>query len=207
MTAVKVRAMVSHRESAWVQPPIELLHQAGEPIPHSWHLRRTLSQIVTGVTPEDCRTACPGYSAAIRFHPCSEILEVRHSSLRLVLAPFAAWSSTSPLAPSFNKREDALFLGPGGTGKSHLAQAIGQAAAIQQGWQSVVSRDLMVGKLRRLSGTTQAALQQLACLGNVADIAVLSLVFGQSEEKIHAPKQLLCLGTQRPAALEQARAL
>ncbi len=47
--------------------------------------------------------------------------------------------------------------------------------------------DLMVGKLRRLSGTTQAALQQLACLGNVADIAVLSLVFGQSEEKIHAP--------------------
>jgi DNA replication protein DnaC len=30
------------------------------------------------------------------------------------------------------KREDALFLGPGGTGKSHLAQAIGQAA-IQQG--------------------------------------------------------------------------
>src|SRR5580704_4860551 len=27
-----------------------------------------------------------------------------------------------------NKREDALFLGPGGTGKSHLAQAVGQAA-------------------------------------------------------------------------------
>jgi DNA replication protein DnaC len=35
------------------------------------------------------------------------------------------------------KREDALFLGPGGTGKSHLAQAIGRAA-IQQG----LSRDL-----------------------------------------------------------------
>jgi DNA replication protein DnaC len=31
------------------------------------------------------------------------------------------------------KREDALFLGPGGTGKSHLAQAIG-LAAIQQGY-------------------------------------------------------------------------
>src|ERR1035438_2010330 len=30
------------------------------------------------------------------------------------------------------RREDALFLDPGGTGKSHLAQAIGQAA-IQQG--------------------------------------------------------------------------
>jgi len=32
------------------------------------------------------------------------------------------------------KREDALFLGPGGTGKSHLAQAIGHSA-IQQGYR------------------------------------------------------------------------
>src|SRR5881227_2055176 len=32
------------------------------------------------------------------------------------------------------KHEDALFLGPPGTGKSHLAQAIGQAA-IQQGYK------------------------------------------------------------------------
>jgi DNA replication protein DnaC len=30
-----------------------------------------------------------------------------------------------------DKREDALFLGPGGAGKSHLAQAIGQAAILQ----------------------------------------------------------------------------
>jgi DNA replication protein DnaC len=29
------------------------------------------------------------------------------------------------------RREDALFLGPGGAGKSHLAQAIGQAAILQ----------------------------------------------------------------------------
>lgn len=29
------------------------------------------------------------------------------------------------------KHEDALFLGPGGTGKSHLAQAIGQSAILQ----------------------------------------------------------------------------
>ncbi len=29
------------------------------------------------------------------------------------------------------KREDALFLGPGGAGKSHLVQAIGQAAILQ----------------------------------------------------------------------------
>jgi len=33
-----------------------------------------------------------------------------------------------------SQREDALFLGPGGTGKSHLAQAIGQSA-IQQGYR------------------------------------------------------------------------
>src|ERR1700741_3382461 len=45
--------------------------------------------------------------------------------------------------------------------------------------------DLIVGKLRRLSGRTQTALQQLACLGNVAEIATLSVVFGQSEEEIH----------------------
>ena len=32
------------------------------------------------------------------------------------------------------QREDALFLGPPGTGKSHLAQAIGRAA-IQQGYR------------------------------------------------------------------------
>lgn len=30
-----------------------------------------------------------------------------------------------------DKREDALFFGPGGTGKSHLAQAIGKAAILQ----------------------------------------------------------------------------
>ena len=46
--------------------------------------------------------------------------------------------------------------------------------------------DLMVGKLQRLSDRTQTALQQLACLGNVAEIATLSVVFGQSEEEIHA---------------------
>jgi len=45
--------------------------------------------------------------------------------------------------------------------------------------------DLMVEKLKRLSGTAQTALQQLACLGNVVEIATLSLVFEQSEEAIH----------------------
>ncbi len=37
-------------------------------------------------------------------------------------------------ARCIGQREDALFLGPPGTGKSHLAQAIGRAA-IQQGYR------------------------------------------------------------------------
>jgi PAS domain S-box-containing protein len=45
--------------------------------------------------------------------------------------------------------------------------------------------DLMIGKLKRLSNTTQEALQQLACLGNVAEIATLILVNRESEEEIH----------------------
>jgi PAS domain S-box-containing protein len=45
--------------------------------------------------------------------------------------------------------------------------------------------DLMVEKLKRLSNTTQNALSQLACLGNVVEIATLSLVFGKLEEEIH----------------------
>ena len=46
--------------------------------------------------------------------------------------------------------------------------------------------DLMVGKLTRLPIETQAALQQLACLGNVAEITMLSIVHGTSEEEVHS---------------------
>jgi predicted ATPase/signal transduction histidine kinase len=46
--------------------------------------------------------------------------------------------------------------------------------------------DLMLGKVRRLPHHTQTALQQLACIGNAAEIATLSAVFGQSEEQIHS---------------------
>ena len=46
---------------------------------------------------------------------------------------------------------------------------------------------LMVGKLTRLPAETQQALQQLACLGNVAEITMLSTVLGTSEEQVHAP--------------------
>ena len=46
--------------------------------------------------------------------------------------------------------------------------------------------DLMVGKLRRLPDMTQEAVRQLACLGNVVEIATLSMAFGQSEEGIYS---------------------
>ena len=42
--------------------------------------------------------------------------------------------------------------------------------------------DLMVGKLTPPAGETQEALQQLACLGNSAEIAMLAIVRGTSEE-------------------------
>jgi PAS domain S-box-containing protein len=45
--------------------------------------------------------------------------------------------------------------------------------------------DLMVGKLNRLPAETQNALQQLACLGNSADFAMLRTVYQDSSEKIH----------------------
>jgi PAS domain S-box-containing protein len=45
--------------------------------------------------------------------------------------------------------------------------------------------DLMVGKLTRLPTETRKALQQLACLGNLAELMTLSIVFETSEEQIH----------------------
>jgi PAS domain S-box-containing protein len=46
--------------------------------------------------------------------------------------------------------------------------------------------DLMADKLKRLPGTTQDALQQLACLGNVSEAATLTAVLGETEEATHA---------------------
>ncbi|HEX2460178.1 MAG TPA: hypothetical protein VHJ58_08500, partial [Vicinamibacterales bacterium] len=45
--------------------------------------------------------------------------------------------------------------------------------------------DLMVGKLHRLPPDTRSALQQLACLGNAADLTVLSMVLGTSAAQVH----------------------
>ena len=49
--------------------------------------------------------------------------------------------------------------------------------------------DFMSGKLRRLSPPTQQALQHLACLGNVAEVATLALVQGKTEEAMHVALQ------------------
>ena len=46
--------------------------------------------------------------------------------------------------------------------------------------------DLMAGKLKRFAATTQDALKQLACLGNVAEMATLTRVHGDTEEALHA---------------------
>jgi PAS domain S-box-containing protein len=46
--------------------------------------------------------------------------------------------------------------------------------------------DLMAGKLTRLPARTQAALQQLACLGNVAERAMLSIILGKSDEEVRS---------------------
>jgi len=45
--------------------------------------------------------------------------------------------------------------------------------------------DLVVGKLARLPTETQDALQQLACLGNGAEISTASIVLGIPEEQVH----------------------
>ncbi|WP_083588017.1 ATP-binding sensor histidine kinase [Bradyrhizobium erythrophlei] len=45
--------------------------------------------------------------------------------------------------------------------------------------------EFMVAKLKRLPDTTQQALQELACLGNVAEFATLTLVRGVSEDGVH----------------------
>ena len=46
--------------------------------------------------------------------------------------------------------------------------------------------DLMVGKLCRLPVESQKALQQLACLGNTADLALLTMAHQDSEDELHS---------------------
>jgi PAS domain S-box-containing protein len=46
--------------------------------------------------------------------------------------------------------------------------------------------DLMLEKLARLPAATQGALQQMACLGNIAETVMLSIVLGVSEQQVEA---------------------
>jgi serine/threonine protein kinase len=46
--------------------------------------------------------------------------------------------------------------------------------------------ELLAGKLTRLPLDTQKALRQLACLGNIADVAKLSIALGTPEQQVHA---------------------
>jgi PAS domain S-box-containing protein len=46
--------------------------------------------------------------------------------------------------------------------------------------------ELMVGKLNRLPARTQKTLKEFACLGNIAQTTMLSIVHGTSEEEVHS---------------------
>jgi PAS domain S-box-containing protein len=78
--------------------------------------------------------------------------------------------------------------------------------AVERAWQWNIDRihakgytdnvvDLMTGKLKRFSSTTQEVLKELACLGDVVPSATLALVLGKTEEAIHAALwEAVCAG-------------
>jgi DNA replication protein DnaC len=86
------------------------------------------------------------------------------------------------------KREDALFLGPGGTGKSHLAQAIGHAA-IQQGYK-VLYRETHI-LLEELADATLDGSRKLY-MENISSVALLVIDdFGMRKLPATAAEDLL----------------
>jgi len=86
------------------------------------------------------------------------------------------------------KREDALFLGPGGTGKSHLAQAIGQAA-IQQGYR-VMYRETHVLLDNLAEAVAEGVRQQF--MESVASVPLLIIDdFGMRKLPLTAAEDLL----------------
>jgi len=116
-------------------------------VPGIWRFETTGPLRKSGGGAAYLPTYLPTYQGHFLGLPVGGCFEGRAVSSRLQ-SRFLRWSSAAPAVsqgtgpPVFDlatcaflgKREDALFLGPGGTGKSHLAQAIGQAA-IQQGYR------------------------------------------------------------------------
>src|SRR5512137_1283878 len=72
-------------------------------------------------------------------------------------------------AAFIDRREDALFLGPGGTGKSHLAQAIGHAAILQG--HKVLYRETHVLLEELAQATFEGTRKQY--MENVSSVALL----------------------------------
>ena len=68
-----------------------------------------------------------------------------------------------------DRREDALFLGPGGTGKSHLAQAIGHAAILQG--HKVLYRETHVLLEELADATLEGTRKQY--MQNISSVALL----------------------------------
>jgi len=86
------------------------------------------------------------------------------------------------------RHEDALFLGPPGTGKSHLAQAIGQAA-IQQGYR-VLYRETHV-LLENLAEAVAEGTRK-PFMGSVASVPLLIIDdFGMRKLPLTAAEDLL----------------
>jgi DNA replication protein DnaC len=111
-------------------------------------------------------------------------------------------------AAFINKREDALFLGPGGTRQSHLAQAIGQCA-IQQGYK-VLYREthILLDELADAvaGGTRKEDMESVATvpLLIVDDFGMRKLPHTAAEDLLeitHAPLRTL----QHPAHFQPSR--
>src|SRR5947209_9884676 len=86
------------------------------------------------------------------------------------------------------KRDDALFLGPGGTGKSHLAQAIGQAA-IMQGYR-VLYRETHVLLEELAEAVTEGTRKQY--MATLATVPLLIIDdFGMRKLPLTAAEDLL----------------
>jgi DNA replication protein DnaC len=85
------------------------------------------------------------------------------------------------------RREDALFLGPGGTGKSHLAQAIGQAA-IQQGYR-VLYRETHILLDELADAVADGSRKEF--MESLATVPLLIIDFGMRKLPLTAAEDLL----------------